>query len=124
MMVLERELSFTDNGDILVPSRLSREQIVPVLPEFSREDIFYVIYYLEQARYLEVAIRWTGGGGVYSCTVKDITFAGHEFLNKTRDEKRWAKVKGAAGVIRDYSLSAITSIAEGITSAAISAYFT
>ena len=124
MLVMERDLSFTVDGDVLVPNRLTLEQIDSLLPEFSKEDIFYAIYNLNQAGYLDVSILRTSGGGVYNCTVKDITYTGHEFLNKIRDEKRWAKVKSAANAVRDYSLSAISAIAEGVTSAAISAYFT
>ena len=124
MLVLERELAFTDNGDILVPTCLTLEQICDLLPDFSRENVFYSIYNLKQAGYLNVSIQCTGGGGIYRCSVSDITYGGHEFLNKIRDEKRWEKVKGATGAIRDYSLSAIAAIAEGITNAAISRYFT
>ena len=124
MLVMERDLSFTDDSDVLIPNRMTLEQIDSLLPEFSKEDIFYAIYNLDQAGYLDVSILRTGGGGIYSCTVKDITYTGHEFLNKIRDEKRWAKVKSAANAVRDYSLSAISAIAEGVTSAAISAYFT
>ena len=123
MLVLEHELTIIDNGNVLEQNRLSLEQICSRLPSFLNEDIFYAIYNLHQAGYLDVSIQWTSGRSVYACSVRDITYAGHEFLNRIRDEKRWERVKGAAGAVRDYSLSAISSIAEGITNAAIAAYF-
>lgn len=52
-----------------------------------------------------------------------ITPKGHEFIERIRDNDRWKTVKKGASAIRDYSLSALSSIAEGVTSAAISAYF-
>lgn len=55
--------------------------------------------------------------------VLSLTWQGHQFLESIRDKKRWEKVKGILGGIRNYSLSAISSTAEGITSAAINAYF-
>lgn len=55
--------------------------------------------------------------------VRSITWSGHQFLENIRDEKRWAGVKTALSGIRNYSLSAVSAVAEGITSAAISAYF-
>ena len=51
-----------------------------------------------------------------------ITWDGHQFLEKIRDEKTWAKTKTALTAVRNYSLSAISAIAEGITTAAINAY--
>lgn len=123
MLTLEENLVFENDGECFWMKRLSLERINALLPAFSKEDIFYSIYNLEQAGYLAVAIQLTGGGGVYYCDVKDITYRGHEFLNSIRDEKRWAKVKSVADAVRDYSLAAISSIAEGATSAAITTYF-
>ena len=122
MLTLEKELVFTCRDDVLARNCLSLDQICALLPAFSKEDVFYTIYNLDQAGYLDISIQWTGGGEVYHCSVKDITFPGHEFIARIRDAERWKKVKGAIGAIRDYSLSAIASVSEGITSAAISAY--
>lgn len=51
-----------------------------------------------------------------------ITWNGHQFLEQVRDDKRWSGVKTVLSAIRNYSLSAISSVAEGMTSAAINAY--
>ena len=123
MLTLEKELSFTMDGDVLARNRLSLDQICAFLPGFPKENVFYAIYNLHQAGHLDITIQWTGGGEVYYCAVMDITYSGHEFLNHIRDDSRWNKVKGVANSIRDYSLSAIEAIAEGATSAAITSFF-
>lgn len=56
--------------------------------------------------------------------ILDITYPGHQFLAKVRDSSRWSIIrKGLSEKVHDYSLSAITAIADGMTSAAISAFF-
>ncbi|MBC3938549.1 hypothetical protein D4A47_06415 [Anaerotruncus massiliensis (ex Liu et al. 2021)] len=51
-----------------------------------------------------------------------MTLSGHEFLESIRDDDRWKRIKSGLSAIRNFSLSAISSIAEGVTSAAITAY--
>ena len=53
----------------------------------------------------------------------DLHPKGHELIAKIRDNNNWGKVKKGLSVVRDYSLSALSAIAEGVTSAAISSYF-
>lgn len=55
-------------------------------------------------------------------SIDDLTYQGHEFIAKIRDAQQWTAVKKGAKAVRNYSLSAISSIAEGITAAAINAY--
>ena len=55
--------------------------------------------------------------------ITDISPKAHEFLANIRDERQWHTVKSTLSAIRSCSLSAISSIAEGVTASAISAYF-
>ena len=123
MLISEKHLKFEPVGDVLAQNSLSLEQACSLLPDYSKEDIFYSIYNLEQAGYLAVSTQRASGGIIYSCEIKDITYRGHEFLNHIRDDGQWRKVRSAANAVRDFSLSAIEAIAEGVTSAAISSYF-
>lgn len=70
-----------------------------------------------------VAVHADGLCAPYIAELIDISMPGHQFLAKIRDEERFAKTKAVASTLRDFSLSAISSIAEGISSAAINAYF-
>lgn len=121
MLSLERELSFTDDGDCLTKNDVSLELLCELLPEYQKEDIFYSLFNLDQAGYLNISVHWASDS-VYECLVNYMTYDGHEFLNEIRDGKRWNKVKSITTAIRNYSLSAVSSIAEGVTNAAISAF--
>ena len=78
-------------------------------------------YGLDQAGFVNISVKWAGDC-LWYCAINYLTYSGHEFLERIRDEKRWGKVKGILNTVRDYSLSAISAIAEGVTSAAITSY--
>lgn len=115
------ELDADENGNIAMDS-ISIEHLYELLPDYDKKDIFYSVYNLKQAGFLDVHIAWADGGIVYMCVVNYMTYAGHEFLNRIRDSKRWAAVKGGLSAVRDYSISAISAIAEGVANAAIATY--
>lgn len=123
-VLLEIEKSWeltTTSDDLLKMGNLSIESIYKALPDYNKKDIFYSLYNLEQAGYVNMDVFWADGG-VYHCCINYMTYNGHKFLDTVRDSKRWAGVKKGLDVVRSYSLDVITSIAEGITSAAISKY--
>lgn len=55
--------------------------------------------------------------------IYDVTFQGHQFWSKIKDESRWKGIKKVLPTIRDYSIDAINAVANGFASAAISAFF-
>lgn len=123
LLELERQLEYTVNDENAIErNHVTLETLDGLLIPYSKEEIFYSIKNLEQAGYIETLTRWSGNC-VYLCVVYELTFNGHEFLNKIRDDHSWGKIKGVVASVRDYSLDAINSIANGIASAAISAYF-
>lgn len=103
---------------------LNFNDLAEKLPDYSEEELHYGCAKLYEAK-LIVLVNFDIDGSIIPRTheILDITFSGHEFLAKIRDKNRWSKIKSGASAIRDYSLSAISAIAEGITSAAINAYF-
>lgn len=122
MLCLESNLRIIDSNGTLEKPDMSLEALCELLPDYRKEDIFYSLYNLDQAGYIDISVKWLNQA-VYYCFINHITYSGHEFLDRIRDTKRWSKIKGISASIRDYSLSAISSIAEGVTSAAISHYF-
>lgn len=124
MLQVEKEHIFTVTDDgLIVRYCFPADTLYEKLPQFTKEEIFYTVFNLEQAGYLDVDIQWAGGGIVFNCTINHMTYAGHEFLDRIRDPKHWSVIKGGLSAVRNYSLDAINAIASGITSAAISAYF-
>ena len=93
------------------------------LSKYADDELQYCSYKMYEAGYISVnktdycnyaspVIHW----------INNLTFSGHQFLEKIRDDDRWGKIKKGASSVRDYSLSAISAIAEGMTAAAISAW--
>lgn len=94
------------------------------LPQYRDDAICYNCLKLYEAGYIDaMCIRINGEVLPYIKEIMDITYPGHQLLAKIRDEEQWRGIKKGLSVIRDYSLSAITAFADGMTSAAISAYF-
>lgn len=113
------ELDIDYHGNIRM-GNLDINTLYQALPEFDKKDVFYSLYNLDQAGYIDISIMWADGGVAYYCTVNHMTFSGHEFLNKIRDTKNWNKVQKGLNAVRNYSLDAITALSEGFTNAAIS----
>lgn len=113
-------VSTSADGDVQMEA-LWIEKIYSALPKYSKEDIFYSLFNLEQAGYVDLSIQWMSGC-VRNCAINHMTFMGHEFLNSIRDSKRWKAIKSGLSVIKDYSLSAIGEIAHGATSALINTF--
>lgn len=90
------------------------------LPSYTKEDIYYSLFNLKQAGYIEVS-NMPFDNSISEYCVNHMTFAGHEFLNRVRDTKNWSKIQKGMNALRNYSLDAITALSEGFTTAAISA---
>lgn len=123
LLTLEDNLNYSALEDGLLSRKVIwLENLCSLLPDYRKEDVFYSVKMLDEAGYIRANIQWASGG-VYSCGVTDMTYLGHDFLDKIRDPERWTRVKTVLSGIRDYSLSAISAVAEGVTEGAIHAYF-
>ncbi|MGW8114036.1 DUF2513 domain-containing protein [Caproicibacterium sp. NSD3] len=92
------------------------------LEKYAKEDIAYTLLKLNEGKLINATPSY-GGGKIFNFYVSDLTFDGHQYLDKIRDAERWKTVKSVGNKIGDFSLSAIEKIAEGVTSAAISKFF-
>lgn len=90
------------------------------LPEYSHEDISYACLKLDEAGYLDVlTTRSLGSTMPIIVEVRDITYAGHEFLNAIRESKNWLKIKDTAKKAGVFSLKHLAQIGEAVATAAI-----
>lgn len=112
--VLDKDNDVTLQGAFL-------EEISQNLPQYPETQLYYTLDKLEEGGLINMTSQW-GGGALTSCHVSSMTYAGHEFLASIRDSGRWNVVKAGLCAVKNYSLAAITAIAEGITSGAVSAY--
>ena len=100
---------------------ISIYMLFEALPKYDKIDIYYSLDLMEQAGHISLSGSWLNNRFI-ECEVNYITYAGHEFLNSIRDPKHWTIIKKGLTVVRNYSLSAIGAIAEGVTTAAINTY--
>lgn len=90
------------------------EALYEQLPGFSHEDIYYSALMLSEAEYLLMQ-ETRAMGGVVGCYIQRMTYQGHEFLGKIKDPGHWSKVQRIIPAVRDFSLSTVSAIAEGVT---------
>lgn len=113
-------LSVEDACDFNKKLIYSRDTDIQRLQKYSHDEI---IYHIRQCKLSELIIGSKMFDGGESCIIGDLSPAGHELLAKIRDNHRWKDVKKGLTAVRDFSLSAISAVAEGVASAAINAYF-
>lgn len=63
---------------------------------YNRDDIWYSVYLLHQAGYIEANIVNSGTYTMLKCEIKNITWEGHQFLNTIRPQPLWETIKAKA----------------------------
>lgn len=89
-----------------------------LLQRYGNDTLIYHVHYCLDT---DLASK-SPGRDPYQIWIDDLSPSGHEFLAKIRDTTQWGAVKKGLSSVRNYSLSAISAVAEGVTSAAISSY--
>lgn len=106
------------DDDAIYWSEASLTSICAALPNYSKEDIYYSLFNLEQAGYIDCS-EIPASGCIVDYWVNYMTFDGHQFLDHIRADKRWQSIKGIASKIGDFSLKMLSAIAEGVGTAAL-----
>lgn len=122
LLYLENQDYFAPaDGHIVAFCPVYIEDIAAELPGYSLTEIYYTLSNLAQAGYID-ANEQAFDFVIERYRVDRITFQGHEFLAKIRDEGHWSVVRKGLSVVKDCSLSAIGAIAQGMTSALIDTF--
>lgn len=83
------------------------------ISKYPQEDVFYTLSKLDEGGYINMSVQWAGGG-VNECCVNYITFAGHEFIEKIRQDTVWKKTLKIAGEVGIFSLKMLAKISESV----------
>lgn len=122
LLSLEENLQLTVEEDgLVVFSGIPVSFLYNVLPQYSKEDIFYTVTMLSDANLIVIKSKRVTGGVLY-CTILQMTYEGHQFLDRVRDPERWKNTKKVLAAVRDFSLDAIRAVTDGLTSAALSRF--
>ncbi len=79
------------------------------LPKYSRQEIAYTLYLLDEADYIETHIV-EADCGIIDIYVFRLTYLGHEFIDSIRSNTVWEKVQSALNVISSASLPVIQEL--------------
>ena len=106
-----------DNGEV-EKDALWIDSLYSALSNYGKEEIFYALYNLDQAGYIDISVQWINGC-VYTCAINHMTYEGHEFLSKIRPATVWEKTTGIAGKVGNFGLQMLEKIAEGVATACV-----
>jgi hypothetical protein len=104
-------------------SKIDVRVLFKSLPDTPSEDIVYSVIQLKEAGYIIADISYAGTaiGGMY---IHRITYEGHEFLEKIRDNRMWSNVKKGLNSIGSFGLSTISELARGLITGMITDFVT
>lgn len=88
------------------------------LPHYPQEVIYYTLSKLAEGGYLDMSTQWASGS-LNACCVNYITYSGHEFLEKIKPDTVWERTTKIAGVIGNFGLQMLSTIAESATNALV-----
>ena len=78
--------------------------------KYSRVDIFYTLYNLEQGGYISASCGYSNDS-VEDFFVNYITYSGHQFLDTVRDSAVWSSTKSIVSKVASVSLSVVENVA-------------
>jgi len=91
LLYLEKAVTIDNDLKIVI---VRVEDIFEELPKYENNEILYSLSKLNEAGYINAQLRFASGSFVDGY-VSGITYAGHDFLEKVRDNKTWTNVKSA-----------------------------
>ena len=93
------------------------------LAKYGIDNVDYTIAKLTEANYISAEVTRLTNGTYDFYGIYDITFEGHQFLEKIRDNKIWSKTKKVASNVGSRALDVIAQIASTTISEIINRQF-
>jgi len=117
LLYLEENLSIKDGNKF---SKITLKQLKNALTQYDDDDIFYAVYNLYQAKYIDGKITNTRDVKMVFCNITEITWAGHAFLDSIKPPTIWDATKKGAAKLGLVSIKALAEIATKLTNELIS----
>lgn len=102
----EELLVMDDDGKT---NHLSISNLSEALPDYDVATIRYTVIKMEEAGLLKVST--TRADNLSYIFVYDITYEGHELLDKIKEDNNWKTIKSYAAKVGSFSLSVLQQIA-------------
>ena len=97
--------------ELFLPGCYTPYDFIESIKKHGINNVEYTIAKLNEAKYINADIHMLNNGHYDYYGIYDITFDGHEFLSKIRDENIWKKLKTATLKGGTASLKAVGEIA-------------
>lgn len=82
------------------------------LPQYSNDELEYCCYKLYEAGFLELSVTKICGYQGYAIkSIKELTYIGHEFIEKIRPDTVWNKTKNIISKVGTTSLGIVADVA-------------
>ncbi len=96
------------------------EKLHELLPNYSYDKLqYHCIQLLDAGLIKAISMPARGSYTPQVNRITDLTYPGHQFLANIREDNNWKKIKGISSSIGFAGLKVISSIAEGVATAAI-----
>lgn len=92
------------------------EDLAKALPNYSEPDLLYTLCRLKEGGYIN-AVQKNADNVVILFVVTDMTFAGHELLERIRPETTWKKTLSILKKAGSFSLDLLSSVSGSILTA-------
>lgn len=85
------------------------------LSRYDAKQIAYCVFKLAEAQYIETGQIYRSEKRIY-CSIKCITYKGHEFISNTINPDIWKKTTNIAKKVGSFSMSILSQIASNVIS--------
>lgn len=99
------------------------EDLAKALPNYSEPELLYTLCRLKEGGYIN-AVQKNADNVVFLFVVTDMTFAGHELLEKIRPESTWKKTLSILKKVGSFGLDLLSSVSGSILTAEASRWLT
>ena len=106
LIFCEKEV-ILDSNLSWIPVHLN--SLCKALTQYSREDIAYTLYQLNEAGYIDSQII-EADNGILHIIVYRLTYSGHEFLDTIKSDNVWQKIKTSVASVGSASLPIIQAL--------------
>lgn len=115
--LVQEESDMVERNDMLF------EQIAEALPDYPQPEIMYTLLRLKEGGYINAEYR-ISEGVIFLFVVSDMTFAGHELLEKIRPETAWKKTLSVLKNVGSFGIDLLSSVSGSILAAEASRWMT
>lgn len=111
LLKCEELLQMNDDGTMNI---LQSNELKEALPHYDLSVIKYSVLKMKESQLIDVKINAFYNSLVSDFLIYDITYFGHEFLDRIKDDNNWNKVKDVAKKVGSSSIDVLLQIATGV----------